>query len=235
MNLEAILALLGLNKEKGADAQTALKALLDGKDKTVKDLKARVKAETDAAKALKDKIAKLADAIGVDEDAENLDEAIEAALKDAKGKVDPAAAKQLARLQKQLKETTDDLTGKLNAEKGKRHESMIRSALMDELTKQNAVKPQALVDLFKGRVKVDDEDKLVFDEAATLADGLKAYFKDNPELVKVEQKGGPGGAGKPGAGGGSKGDEDENFGQKLAKDYSVNNKEVEEAQAAYFK
>lgn len=152
--------------------------------------------------ALTGKIEKFADALGVSEESETLDDDIAAALKTKGGTGDAALQKKIDRLTRQLADKTKELTEQLTAERGKRHESMIKNALLSELTAQNAVDPSTLVDMFRGSVKVAEDDTLTFGEdGKSVKDGVSAWLQAHPVFVSNKQKAGAGGGNNSGSGG----------------------------------
>lgn len=169
---------------------------------TIKKLQDEAKENKTKLDNANSKVEKFADALGVSEDSEKLDEDIEAALK-AKGvNGDPALQRKVDRLTKQLNDTKNSLTEQLNAERGKRHDSMIKNALLSELTAQNAVDPSTLVDMFRASVKVGEDDSMTFGDKS-VKDGVAEWLKAHPAFVSNKQKGGAGGNGGAGSGGGN--------------------------------
>lgn len=190
--------------ESQKDGKTYLEKLdayLEGLANTAKADKATIKKLQDEAKANKSKlelatakIEKFADALGVSEESETLDDDIASALKTKGGNGDALLQKKIDRLTKQLADKTKDLTEQLTAERSKRHESMIKSALLSELTAQNAVEPATLIDMFRSSVKVGEDDTLTFgDDGKTVKDGVSAWLQAHPAFVSNKQKAGAGG------------------------------------------
>lgn len=195
--------------KKQQNGQTYLDAL----NAHLNSLATASKADKDTIKRLQDeakenktkldnansKVEKFADALGVSEDSEKLDEDIEAALKNKGVNGDPALERKVQRLTKQLNDTKNSLTEQLNAERTKRHDSMIRSALLTELTSQNAVDPKTLVDMFRNNIKVGEDDSLTFGDKS-VKDGVSEWLKAHPAFVSNKQVGGAGGNGGGGGG-----------------------------------
>lgn len=169
---------------------------------TIKKLQDEAKENKTKLDNANSKVEKFADALGVSEDSEKLDEDIEAALKNKGVNGDPALERKVQRLTKQLNDTKNSLTDQLNAERTKRHDSMIRSALLAELTSQNAVDPKTLVDMFRNNIKVGEDDSLTFGDKS-VKDGVAEWLKAHPAFVSNKQKGGAGGNGGAGSGGGN--------------------------------
>lgn len=190
--------------ESQKDGKTYLEKLdahLEGLANTAKADKATIKKLQDEAKADKakleqatSKIEKFADALGVSEDSETLDDDIASALKAKGGNGDALLQKKIDRLNKQIAEKTKELTAQLTAEREKRHKSVIESALLAELTAQNAVEPATLISMFRNDVKVGEDDTLTFgDDGKSVKDGVAAWLHDHPAFVSNKQKAGAGG------------------------------------------
>lgn len=161
---------------------------------TIKKLQEEVKANKEKLDVASGKLEKFADALGVSEESETLDEDIASALKAKGGSGDALLQKKIDRLTKQLADKTKDLTAQLVAERGKRHESMIKSALLSELTAQNAVDPATLIDIFKNSVKVGEDDSLTYGEdGKSVKDGVAEWLNAHPAFVSNKQKAGAGG------------------------------------------
>lgn len=160
----------------------------------IKKLQDESKANKDKLDAVNAKLEKFADALGVSEESETLDDDIANALKNKGGNGDALLQKKVDRLTKQLADKTKDLTEQLNVERGKRHESMIKSALLSELTAQNAVEPATLINMFRNEVKVAEDDTLTFGEDnKSIKDGVSAWLQAHPAFVSNKQKSGAGG------------------------------------------
>lgn len=197
--MEALKSFLESQKDKGYI--NTLNAHLEAVASASKADKAIIKKLQDEAKANKEKLdatnaklEKFADALGVSEESETLDEDIANALKSKGGTGDALLQKKIDRLTRQLAEKTKDLTEQLVAERGKRHESMIKSALLSELTAQNAVDPATLIDIFRNSVKVGEDDSLTYgDDGKSVKDGVAEWLNAHPAFVSNKQKAGAGG------------------------------------------
>jgi hypothetical protein len=171
----------------------------------IKKLKDEAKENKTKIEAINAKVEKFADALGVSEDSETLDDDIAAALKTKGDKADPALQRKIDRLTKQLNDTQKNLTDQLTAERGKRHESMIKNALLSELTAQNAVDPATLVDMFRSGIQVAEDDTMSFTaDGKSIKDGVAAWLQAHPVFVANNQKQGAGGAGGGGSDTGNK-------------------------------
>lgn len=161
---------------------------------TIKKLQEEVKANKEKLDVASRKLEKFADALGVSEESETLDEDIVSALKAKGGSGDALLQKKIDRLTKQLADKTKDLTAQLVAERAKRHESMIKSALLSELTAQNAVDPATLIDIFRSSVRVGEDDSLTYGEdGKSVKDGVAEWLNAHPAFVSNKQKAGAGG------------------------------------------
>ena len=234
MTIQDVLAWIKKQQE-GQTYLDALNAHLESLASAAKGDKDSIKKLQDEAKANKEKlekanakVEKFADALGVSEDSETLDDDISNALKAKGGAGDPALQRKIERLQKQLNDKTKELTEQLTAERGKRHDSVIKNALLAELTAQNALEPNTLLEMFRGKVKVNEDDSLLFGENQTVKEGVAAWLKDHPAFVTNKQKPGAGGS----SGGGSEDDQFLNIAKNLGK--SAKGPENDPA-AVYFK
>ena len=161
---------------------------------TIKKLQEEVKANKEKLDVASRKLEKFADALGVSEESETLDEDIVSALKAKGGSGAALLQKKIDRLTKQLADKTKDLTAQLVAERAKRHESMIKSALLSELTAQNAVDPATLIDIFRNSVRVGEDDSLTYGEdGKSVKDGVAEWLNAHPAFVSNKQKAGAGG------------------------------------------
>lgn len=239
MTIQDIIAWIQ-KQQNGQTYLDALNAHLNSLATATKADKATIKKLQDEAKenktkldAANGKVEKFADALGVSEDSDTLDDDIAAALKTKGGAGDPRLQSKVDRLTKQLNDKTKELTDQLNAERAKRHDAMITSTLVKELTDANAMSPATMVDLFRAQVHVGEDDALTFGaDGKSIKDGLAAWLKEHPEFVKNVQTGGAGG-GTGGSAGGNKDNKDDKF-TALAKSLAAENKAPETDPAAAF-
>lgn len=165
MNIEEIYAFLNKTQDGGPVAK-ALEAVIKAKDedikakeKNIRTLNTKVKDAEGKIKPLEEKIAVFADALGVDEDAEDLQAAVADALKAKGGTGDNAAAeRKIKRLEKQIA----DLNTKNSEEREKRHRSMVDTALLEALNKNNAIDASTMLPMFRGNIKVNDDEMLTY-------------------------------------------------------------------------
>lgn len=234
MNLEEIYAFLNKTQDGGPVAK-ALEAVIKAKDedikakdKNIRALNTKVKDAEGKVKPLEEKIAVFADVLGVDEDAEDLQAAVADALKAKGGTGDNAAAeRKIKRLEKQIA----DLNTKNSEEREKRHRSMVDTALLEALNKNNAIDASTMLPMFRGNVKVNDDETLTYgDDGATIEEGIKDWLDKNPTFVKNVQKGGAGGG--TGGAGGKDGDMSD-FAKELAKE-AKGGQPDDKALGAYF-
>lgn len=195
------------------DAIKALEALEGGADLVAAARTALNKANNEA-KFLRDRGKVLAEALGVDTSAEDFDtqlagvkQSIET-IKASGGKPDEIG-KKLTALEAQLKTlTTENETNKKAATEAtaKRIAAVRKQALVEALTKAGAVKPTELARLLEDRVKVGDDDKVVYIDGETEIDvvaGATKYLEANPEFKANAAKAGSGGGGGGHLGGGN--------------------------------
>ena len=238
MTIQEVIAWIQ-KQQNGQTYLDALNAHLNSLATATKADKATIKKLNDEAKeskskldAANSKVEKFADALGVSEDSETLDDDIAAALKAKGTNGDPALQRKIDRLTTQLNTKTKELTEQLNAERAKRHDALVTSALVRDLTEANAMDPAALVEMFRAQVHVGDNDELTFGaDSKSIKDGLAGWLKEHPSFVKNTQNGGAGG-GNGGNGGGG-GNKDDRF-TALAKSLAESNKAPESDPAADF-
>lgn len=175
-----------------------------------------------ALDALKSKHGKIIKTIGLDDDMDEIDEALEAIaakiqVGETSGKTQTElqaqlgeVKKSLTNITKQLEKATNDnntLNTSLSEERNKRYSSAKQTELLNILTANKAVKPDKLAKMLSHSVEVDVEngEALLFvnelGEKVPLKDGLTKFLADNPEFVANHQQTGSGSSGA-GAGGG---------------------------------
>ena len=186
-------------------------------------------------KAVQDRLEQVCDAFGVDSEAEDLEDALEAAKKTKSS--DPAMQKKIDRLEKKLKEQETELTSQLEAERSKRLDSVKRTAVMDALNKHNAKDASSLVKMFLAELEVaeDGETLTLKNEkgmAVTVEDGIKDWLSTRQWAVSNTGQPGSGG-GNPPSGGGQGGDEVDKFVMSLV-DGPDNNDKTAKANEYYF-
>lgn len=239
MTLEELLkALAGV--QDGQKYTDALKAIVEAKDS---DLTAKTNQHKATSKALKDaedklkktaeRLTKLSDHIGLDEEAEDLEAALAEASKAGKKGGDEALLKRIAKLEKDHKKAQSDSEALLAAERGKRHDTMKAQAILSSLTAGKAVKPDKLVALLTAAVKVNDDDTMVYvddkGKEISIQDGVTAWLKANPEFVLSGQNAGGGSGAGTGAAGG-----EGSFGKQLAQTMGKTAETQIKAQDQYF-
>ena len=104
---------------------------------------------------------------------------------------DPAAmAGQPTDLTKQVKDFQakfEQSEAKAKAERDKRIKNTIATQLTAELTKGNAIMPEAFSQILAANVAAKDDDTLIYksgDKEISIADGVKAWLEANPSAVK---------------------------------------------------
>ena len=220
MTYEELLKILG-GLEKGPELTAALtsfndswKAELNKKNAENKTLRDRAKAAEADSKAKAERLEDIYDGLGWDEETD----IAEATAAVKKGQtVNPDMQKRLERLQKNFNEEKGKLTEELTALRGEKTDRLKRDALRKELS--NAHNPDAIIDLFLGKVEVGEDGAVSFSDGKALKDGVAAWFTDNAWAVKNSQVPGAGSNGNQTAGGGQGGDDNQNlsFGAQLAK------------------
>lgn len=208
--LEEILkALEGL--DDGAEYVSGLKTLseeIGKKNREAQNLRTRLKTAEDSIGAVNSKFSKVAQFIGLEDEVEDLEAALEAlkSKKDTKdGKSAPEIAEltsQLNQLKRDMKKLSDDkvtFEKTANEEKAKRHTVLRDLALRNALEAGKAVKPQRLTKMLVNNVKIMDDDSLIFvnDDGSevTVDEGVKSFLTENPEFVVNPQNPGAGGGG----------------------------------------
>lgn len=186
------------------DAIKALETLENGADLVAAARAALNKANSEA-KGLRDRNKALAETLGVDLSAEDFDDQLSGvkqsleAIKTSGGKPDEIG-KKIGDLEKQLKAmAAESEANKKAAEEAtaKRVAAVRRQALVDALTKAGAVKPTELARLLEDRVKVGDDDKIVYldgDAEIDVVAGATKYLDANPEFKANPARPGSGSA-----------------------------------------
>lgn len=240
MSLEELLAALAKLPE-GSKFAEALKAIIAAKEAELGQKATQYKTLTKALKETEgkltlasDRLTKLYDHLGIDEDVEDLDEALAEAAKTNKKGGDDALTKRLEKLEKSRrldKETSDKL---LAEERGKRHDLLKRQTLLSALTTGNAARADELVGLLSGMVEIGDNDELTFvdekGQSVKVEDGVKGWLAARPEFVKNTQNSGAG----SGPGGGKGGNEGGELGKQVATKVAETTKASIDAQAHFF-
>jgi translation initiation factor 2 alpha subunit (eIF-2alpha) len=158
-----------------SDALKALEAV-EGGSELVEAVRGEVSKIRKEAGAYRTRAKVLADHIGVDPSAEELD----ARLKRLEDELN-------AEREKSTKAETNARTTKAQA------------VIKDALAKQKALRPDDLVELHMGRVKYREDGSPYFTDAhgaeRSVEEHVQSWLKDRPELVVSSQSPGPGGAG----------------------------------------
>lgn len=240
MTWEEFLAALAKAPD-GDKLVAAIKAIVQGKDEEIRrktnELSLAKKATKDLdsnAKSLKERLAKFFDALGIDEDIEDLDAAIAEAVKVAKKGGDDALLKRLEKLERERKKDKEESDKLITEERAKRHDLLKRQTILSALNAGEAARAEDLVGLLTGMVQLGDDDSLTFinekGEAVKVEDGVKAWLNTRPEFKKNPQNAGAGSHGGAGGGGG-----EGSFGKQLAEQNAAAQKAATEAQSHYFK
>ncbi|TWH48547.1 hypothetical protein [Sporomusa sp. KB1] len=223
MTLEELLAALAKLPE-GSKFAEALKAIIAAKEAELnqkgnqyKTLTKTLQGTEEKFKKATERLEKFHDHTGVADDVEDLEAALadlkakqEEALKNG-GKGAPEIAQlqgEIAKLRRDLKKATDaQLTFEKTAteERAKRHNSERNRELLAALTEHKAIKPDQLLKILSDKVKITDDDSVVFvkddGDEIKVSDGVKAWLDTNPEFLANNQNPGAGSGGGGGNGG----------------------------------
>lgn len=178
-------ALEALGKIDGGEALIeAVRGEVSQKNREAQNLRER-------AKGLESKVRTLA---GAEES-----EAIDAVLGKLEHGLKAGASSSDDRI-KRLETSLDETRKALAGAESKRRETLVHSKVKDALAKGNAARPEDLLHLVAGKVKVgDDGETLSFlgdtGEAVDLEVGIGSWLKARPEFVRSPQQPGPGGSG----------------------------------------
>lgn len=193
------------------DVIKALEGLENGVD-LIQAARSEINRKNTEAKTLRDRSKILAEALGVDMSAEDYEDQVAGvkssleAIKNSGGKPDEIG-KKLSALEAQItKLTAENESNKKTAAEAtaKRVAAVRKQALVDALTKAGAVKPTELARLLEDRVKVGDDDKVIYLDGEAQIDvetGAAKYLEANPEFKANTGK--PGGGSPPGGAGGA--------------------------------
>ena len=179
-----------------ADALKALEAV-EGGSELVAAVKGEMTVLRKEAGNYRTRAKTLADHIGVDASAEDLESSlaeVKAKTSTKGGKTDPEVEARLQTLQK----TLEGWQKKAEDAENKRIQTETRSVLKDALAKNKALRPDDLTELLAGRVRIEDGKPQFIAEdgqALSVADGVAAWLKGRPDFVVSSQSPGPGGAG----------------------------------------
>ena len=211
MTLEELSKALGIDGEEEKDKFAILKKEFNSKTKevnTLNDKLTKANEELASKKEVEDKLKIIADAFEVDANAEDLDKVIEEAkdilVKNAGGGTTPdevkALKRDLAKATRDRDKFSDEvksLSEQLEGEKTMRISSAKRAAIQKALVDNKIIKPEQMIDLFFGRVNVDEDGTTMTMKGSdgselTIGDAIADWAKDNPEFVIANAKGGIG-------------------------------------------
>lgn len=210
---EIIKAVEGL--DDGAEFVAGLQVLsgeIKKKNNEAQNLRTRLKTAEDSIAAVNGKFSKVSAFIGLEDEAEDLEAALEA-LKTkqktpGKGDSSPEIAEltsKLAQLTRDMKKISDDKSlfeKTAGEEKAKRHTVIRDLALRNALEAGKAVKPKNIAKMLVNNVKIGDDDSLIFTQddgtEVTVDEGVKSFLTENPEFVVNGQNPGGGGGGAGG-------------------------------------
>lgn len=243
MTLEELLAALAKLPE-GSKLAEELKTLIAAKEAEIAAASTKNKTGSKAQKELEkklktteEKLSKVFDALGIDED-DDIETALAEASKTTKGKGDDALQKRLDKLEKARKVEKEEADRLLGEERGKRHNATKRQELLKALTENKAARPEDLVDILFGKVEIGDDDALTFTDdkgaAVKISDGVKGWLASRPEFVSNGQL--PGGGSNTNPLSTAKGADGKplSLGASLAKQTADNSKVAFDAQTHFF-
>ena len=236
MGIEELIKALGLDEANAAVLRKFV-AEKDGEilkkttDLTV--LKAKNKGDSSKVKELEQKLEAVYDTLGIDEDTEDIEEAIESALKGKSN--DPALQKQINKLKTKIADQEKDFNAKFTEERNKRFDNMKRSALLEALSANDADDPNLLVDMLLNKIVVNEDDEsMTFndDKNSKIGDYVKEFLTAHPKLVTNNQNSGAGSLFNGSAKGGKS--EETDFAKKLAESNNANSESATKALESYF-
>ena len=191
--------------EKHDKAVNTVQTKLDKEVEKVKTFNTEKTANENKVKDLEEKLENIVDTLGIELDdnvdiSNAFDNYVKEALKNAGGEVTNKELKDLQRelvkAQKDFKKVQAELDTAKNTlaeEKGKRHNQIIRNEVIKALQDNNVIKADKMVALFLDQAKYDEENGSVLYGETDLADAVKEWATENPELVKAPVIGGSGG------------------------------------------
>lgn len=204
-------ALEGL--EEGADFIAGLQSLtgeIKKKNNEAQNLRTRLKTTEDNITAVNDKFSKVAAFIGLEDEVEDIEAALEALKQKQadggkKGQPVPEVAEltsQLNQLKRDMKKLSEDKSTfeKVAGEEKNKRQSVLRDlALQKALVAGKAIKPDRLAKMLVGNIKIAEDDAMIFisDDGTevTVEEGVKSFLTENPEFVINAQNPGGGGGG----------------------------------------
>lgn len=209
MTIEQLFAFLKA-AEGGTDALAFVKTLVGNHKKELTKLQNKLTAAEGGNTKVAGKLQKVLDKLNVevsDDEDFDLEDAVDETIKavSKNGQSTP----EIAELQKQLKTLTrnlDKLTVEntnnqklAGEEKAKRHKMLVDSEVLSALIEGKANKPQVLKSLVGQKVKVNENDELVYladnGDEISVKDGVKSWLDANPEFVANDSNAGAGGHG----------------------------------------
>jgi hypothetical protein len=219
MTVEELLAALE-QQEGGAEMIGVVKFLageITKKNNEAKNLRTRLKATEENVTAVNGKFSKVAEFLGLEEDAEDVEAALEALkAKQSEKKPggdpgNPQTSQELAQLTSQLNQLQRDLK-KISTEKetfaqtaaqekAKRMELLRDSALKTALANGKAIKPDLLAKILQSNIKTLDDGSegfvFVADDGneVTIDEGVKSFLDTNPDFVTNGSRPGAGSGG----------------------------------------
>lgn len=224
--LEEIMAALQA-LDDGAEFVAGLRSITEDagkKTKTLRELSNQLKNSETTIKALTDKYGKIAGFVGLQDEVEDLDAALEEIRKKQSTGGKPSAPEiaeltsKINELQRNVKKLTDEKGSfeKAASEERAKRQTMIRdTALRNALEKAEALNPQITSRLLVSNIKVLDDDSQVFiaDDGTevTIDEGVNSFLEKYP-MYKVNGQ-------VPGAGSGGGSGKTPDFNNMSMEDY----------------
>lgn len=220
MTVEELIKALGLEAENAEKLKTFVETQSKASQAKITKLTGEVKQlkeDKKAAQTLQERLEAIADAFGVDVEAEDFDASIDAAkdelLKGKEGAESTQEAAQLkrdfAKLQrdhKKLQSTYETVEKTLGEERGKRQNELRMRSIIESMTKANFKHPELAARLIKEDVFVGDDDRVYYKgesgEELDLVEAVQTLAQKYPDYLADKQTGGAGSAagGKAGDG-----------------------------------
>lgn len=212
MTLDELIKALGLEAENAEKLKTFVEAQNKASQTKLTKLteeNKQLKEDKKAAQTVQERLEAIADAFGVDAEAEDFDAAVDAAKEElSKGKDGAEGAEELAQLkrdhakaQRELKrlQTNFETTEKaLAEERGKRQNELRMRSIIESMTTAGFKHPELAARLIKEEVFVGDDDRVYYKgesgEELDLADAVQTLAQKYPDYLADKQTGGAGSA-----------------------------------------
>lgn len=182
-----------LEKIKTLEGGDEMVAAATAHTKSLRDEAERYRTRAQTAEG---KLGRVAEKLGTTADAD-LEAAVEAVRKPGKAGGNDETSARITRLEQELegeKKRREEAEGSARTSKAK-------SALLDALTKNKALRPEDFAEMHLGRAKFREDGSPYFVDGTgaerSVEEFVGAWLKDRPELIQSTQQRGPGGPGAP--------------------------------------